>query len=439
LTVVYVVHCVDTEGPLDETLESTFLRLRDTFGLCFDPTIENLQKLQSQQVNLSGLESAVAEFLRPDLLNTNKTWNDIDVMLSTVNAPDFRGALRDSFGNGWRVNWFCMDHVGFGVNNPRKRDTGDHKVFDYYRNSIKNAGLDGDTIEWHYHPLPVNGAVNGSGTTYLNSNNPSKILAKKIIDREWFPSSYRPGFHTERPDSHWFLEQWIPFDYGNQSTSNNKEDQPDLSNGRYGNWSKAPNDWSVYHPAHEDYQRVGHCNRWIARCLNINARTRSITQDDVDKAFLRAFRGEKTVLSFCNHDFRNMAPEIESVRVMLLKSIEKFPSVKFLFSGAAQAIQESQQLVVKKANLKVKLDWIDHSRVACLRVSSESEIFGPQPFLALRLKDKTYRWENFDFVDENVWSYTFDAQNAPPEIIDKIGVAVNSKNGVPEVHRLHVK
>ena len=32
---------------------------------------------------------------------------------------------------------------------------------------------------------------------------------KKII-REIGSSCYRAGFQSERPDSHWFLEQWFP-------------------------------------------------------------------------------------------------------------------------------------------------------------------------------------------------------------------------------------
>lgn len=33
----------------------------------------------------------------------------------------------------------------------------------------------------------------------------------------WFPLVNRAGMHNERPDSNWFLEQWIPFDASNQS------------------------------------------------------------------------------------------------------------------------------------------------------------------------------------------------------------------------------
>ena len=35
---VYVVHCVDTEGPLNETLEATFERLKHIYHLDLKPS-----------------------------------------------------------------------------------------------------------------------------------------------------------------------------------------------------------------------------------------------------------------------------------------------------------------------------------------------------------------------------------------------------------------
>ena len=76
-------------------------------------------------------------------------------------------------------------------------------------------------------------------TSCLHSPHLVGILARKLLERSWFPSVYRPGFHTIRPDSHWFLEQWFPFDYSNQSTDEDI-DQPDLADGRFGDWRPPP-------------------------------------------------------------------------------------------------------------------------------------------------------------------------------------------------------
>ena len=49
-----------------------------------------------------------------------------------------------------------------------------------------------------------------------------------------------------------------------------------------------------YHPSISDYQIPGSCNRWIFRCLNMEARLREITQDDFNEAFDQANNGIPT-------------------------------------------------------------------------------------------------------------------------------------------------
>ena len=129
-------------------------------------------------------------------------------MLESITDPAFRNALLDSFGGGWIYNWFCMDHTGFDGYNPRRRDAGYHNIFDHYA-GLKSV-TDYDHLSFHYHPLPFIADYHASGTRFWGSNI-TEILSRRLIDRHFFPSTFRPGFHTERPDSHFFLEQWIPF------------------------------------------------------------------------------------------------------------------------------------------------------------------------------------------------------------------------------------
>ena len=51
---LYIVHCIDTEGPLDEDLYATFERLEHIFHLKFKPSFETLKKLQNAEINLLG-------------------------------------------------------------------------------------------------------------------------------------------------------------------------------------------------------------------------------------------------------------------------------------------------------------------------------------------------------------------------------------------------
>lgn len=65
--IVYIVHAIDTEGPLYESTKATFERLESTFGIKLNPTYDNLQKLRNEEIKLNGIENEVAKFLEPTL------------------------------------------------------------------------------------------------------------------------------------------------------------------------------------------------------------------------------------------------------------------------------------------------------------------------------------------------------------------------------------
>ena len=224
-------------------------------------------------------EDDVARILNGHLSNYNDTWDKIADMLNNILSDKFRMKNLDSFGGGWVFNWHCLDHVGY-ENNPRRRDLGFHNIYDYYYEKLKSYDKSSDAIHWHFHPMSTFKDAHHCATSYENSSTLHQILTRKIIERNWFPTVYRAGFQTERPDSNWFLEQWIPFDISNMSTENNSDidSSIDFKFGRSGDWRRAPKNWSIYHPSHDDYQIKGNCRRWIGRALNVMNRIASIDQ-----------------------------------------------------------------------------------------------------------------------------------------------------------------
>ena len=435
---VYIVHCVDTEGPMNETIKETFIRVKKITGIEISPSINNLKKLKNKEINLDGKESIVSNLVHQNRINFNKSWNDIEIMLDKIQSSSFRNKIKDLNGNGWVYNWFCLDHVNMNGDNPRKRDLGHHKVLDYYTKRTKKKGNKNDFVSWHYHPIPYTQNYHHSGIAYLNSSNIWEILSRKIIERNWFPSTFRPGFHTIRPDSNWFLEQWIPFDFSNQSTKN-EGNQPDLIGGRWGDWRRSPNSWKPYHPSISDYQIPGSCKRWIFRCLNMEARLREITQDDFNEAFDQANNGIPTLLSFTNHDFRDMTLEIEKMRNFLIISTNKYPDVKFEFSNPINAAREVLKLKPKKINLDLEIIE-EKDNFLKIKVVSNKNLFGPQPYLAIKTLKNEFLWENFDkSLTENEWFFTFDYNHIPKDIIHSIGVAGNSFDGTTEVINFNLK
>lgn len=422
---VYVVHCIDTEGPLYESPEVPFNQIKSVLGIDIEASEKNLIKLQNGLLDLNGQEKAVKDLIDVHKMAINIDWDMLRKSLETITTDEFRNQLKDSNGHGWVYSWFCMDHVGFTGENPRRRDAGYHHIFDKYMEMVKKQDK-GDIVQFHHHPVSHSGNYHECGTAFWGRSTLNDILTRRIIDRSWFPTAFRPGFHTERPDSHWFLEQWIPFDYGNQAIKENETNQLDMMNGRFGDWRKAPIEWRPYHPSHDDYQKKGNCHRWITRCLNMHARIREISQEDVLEAFKTAQKNGKAILAFTDHDYKDMKYDIERIRHFLKKAIVEYPKVKFEYTDAITAMRKCCNIPSKDLEMNCKIDYDNKIR---LQVLTKEKIFGPQPYLALKTFDNDYIWDNFDFEGENVWSYTFDCHSIEYSRIEKIGVAANNSFG----------
>tara|TARA_B100000795_G_scaffold31616_1_gene20936 strand:- start:6911 stop:8248 length:1338 start_codon:yes stop_codon:yes gene_type:complete len=416
--VVYIAHCIDTEGPLKETIRATFERLKEMFGIELSPTYETLKKLQDQSIDLNGIEKDVAKVVSNKLLTYNDTWAPLDEMLDELLSKKFRNKLLDSFGNGWIYNWHCMDHVGFSEN-PRHRDLGFHNIFDHYMEILERTSSSQDGVHFHHHPIPFTKEAHHPATHFF-SHSPIifEIIARKIIERKWFPSVNRPGFHSTRPDSHWFLEQFIPFDIANQKTNEDYSNFKDLADGRFGDWRRAPDSWEPYHPSHDDYQKKGDCRRWIARSLNLGTRARLLKESDVEQAFKEAELGQPVLLSFNHHDFRDMRPDVIKVQDMINKISKKFPDVKFSFCEARDGMRKALGLEEKSPiSFEIKMD---NNK---LQVFTNKPTFGPQPFLAIKTKEGRFFHDNFDFQKPfHEWSYVFDNITFPLNAIESVGI-----------------
>ena len=422
---VYIVHHIDTEGPLKEPLEETFKRIENTLHIkiSLPRTETTLKKLQN------GKDERIKKFLDPALLKLNQDWSTIDQMLKKIMSPRFRNNLQDSFGNGWIYNWHIVDHVGFKTN-ERFKDLGYLKIFNHYEKMILKTKSLKDKLHWHFHPIPFFREAHISATSYENSYPEiHQILCHRLIEKKWFPKVNRAGFHTERPDSNWFLEQWIPFDPSNQATLN-IENEKDRDTGRFGDWSGAPGDWTLYNPDFYDWRKRGNLNRVIARTLNMRARYRNVTFLEVEKAFKKAEKGENVYLGITNHDFRDMAPEIENFRKILSKVSVKFSKIKYKFAESVDAFRKVlgySEKEIRDNALDFKVSFTNE--VLKVQVLN-GEIFGPQPYLAIKTKKGEYFHDNFDFGKFKIeYFYTFDRYTIGLDMIDKIGIASNDKYG----------
>ena len=93
-------------------------------------------------------------------------------MLKIITSQKFRKNFKDSFGKGFKYNWFIMDHVGF-KNNPRKRDLGFSKIWN--RMMMKMKTINGFCFIFFVMfliPIPFSKSANHCATHFFN-NDPS--------------------------------------------------------------------------------------------------------------------------------------------------------------------------------------------------------------------------------------------------------------------------
>jgi hypothetical protein len=434
---VYIVHAVDTEGPLYESKKATIQRIKELTGIKIKES--ELKKIFENDILKSKnkfLFNKLSKIFSPHLLNYNSNWSSIKKMLDKISTNKFRNELKDFNNNGYVLTWHCLDHLNYKTN-LRKKVLGHSKIFNFYKNYLKTNKTIKDDIQFHFHPISIFREGNRNASLFFRNDNIYQILSRRIIDHCWFPVAHRAGFHIERPDANWFLNQFIPFDLSNTNKNMRRSDSP-AKNAFGSDWRRAPSNWEIYSPDENDYQKKGKSRRFIGRVLSIMNRTESIDLKEVNKAFKRANEGKKTLLAVTSHDFRNLKTEINFFRSLIKKSSKKFPKVKFYFVDTVKGFQKTLSLKnIKKNSIKLNIKRINKNSFKFN--TTNGKVFGPQPFLAIKLKNGKYIHDNFDFgLKANEWFYTFCEDTVNLDKVKVIAVAASDSLGNFDVKKYNL-
>lgn len=151
-----------------------------------------------------------------------------------------------------------------------------------------------------------------------------------------------------------------------------------------------------------------------------------LTVRHVQEAFAEALEHGKAILSFSDHDYRDIRPDVEAVRAMIAEVKPKFPDVSIKFSGAEEAARDILGVTAEPTpQLSIKLE----GKLLVISVE-KGEIFGPQPFLALKSRDGRFFHDNLDIqVPGRKWTYVLDEQTLPTSALVMAGVGAAGRHG----------
>ncbi len=415
--IVYIVHAVDVEGPMTETLQATFERMY-SLGLSkmIRPSSENLKLIQGGR--LSGLSFQLAvnfkKIFNKRSLSYLTSWQAIDPIIQEITSKKFRLKHSSKDGSPYVLSWFIYDHHEGFSDNPRFHEVGTHKIFDHYHHIFRNNKFN-DGNYWHYHHPSMNGHALESNTCWSNRPIHEEIIARRIIERLWYFGVFRAGLHIERNDiSHW-LEMFFPFDFS--ARFDEKGDKTYMPGGDF-DWRGCPSRWGGWHPDWYDYRKKGNMRRWLFRCTDLATYLNRLKQEEVDEAFNQAVKYGNSVLTYYNHDYRDMRIEINEGYDVIVQVSKKYPQVDWKFVNALQAAQRHLSIKSQKPRLTYKL------KGNTLVVNSNIPIFGPQPFLAIQEGDRFFR-DNFTDEGNLTWIYKF--RNF--KHVKAFGIAANSPSG----------
>ncbi|MCJ7559332.1 hypothetical protein MUO79_01775, partial [Candidatus Bathyarchaeota archaeon] len=155
----------------------------------------------------------------------------------------------------------------------------------------------GDSIEYHHHFMIYDGTWQryNSGPDAGYPGYQMYALDHMIIDRNFYPSTWRSGDWIMPPALSSWLEQWMPFDY-----------------------TPTTGIWYPVHPSGMD--------RWQTKCPYGEVST------DINSAFAYASEHGSAVYSFCAHDYEDMKAHVVWLQTCLTTADANeaaYPNVSF--------------------------------------------------------------------------------------------------------------
>ena len=332
-----------------------------------------------------------------------------------VMAESFRTSHRDSLGNPIRFTWYmlCGSIYACGVN------TGPLLPFelmqDNHADSIERWG---DELAFHYHTWIWS---DPDGDTVYHWNQApdfsycradfDQTIAHMILDRAFYPSSFRSGWHYM--DSLWqrYLDELFPYRFENDHP--NYRTQTEEPIGNVYDWRRSPSAWAPYHPDPNDYQSVGSLRGWESRSRYI----KSLSKSQLEDAFVQALAGAPQLMTLFSHLKESDFPtQVSNLHAMLSEVHDSLPAVDFEYVTGRESMLKWRG-GTDMTPPEIEVVWSDDNGVRAALITTSEPIYQLEPFAALATAAGVYAHPSCVPSGPNRWTLGYD-------LLDTLKVAV---------------
>ena len=320
--------------------------------------------------------------------------------------PGFRSQLLDSYGQPMKMTWWMMAGNIFryatNTNIPVPNIMTLYLMQKYHGESVMTNG---DELSLHYHTFFWSD-YDQDGMWYWNQalsfeesrDDWEVTLAQFLLVENVFPVSFRSGWHYM--DNAWqhTLNDLLPYSMHNAWPANRTDTTEPLDNTYH--WSESPASFIPFHPDLENYQIPGNSPGWNVRSASFQ---QVIADGLMDSVFAYAAAGTDQVACFWAH-----LPETDFVDNMgIMNDLAHaasalYPEVDFRYCTAIEAMQRWRGTLDTRAP-EVTIVETGSLNERSYMITSDEELFQPQPFVALKYKDESYRTINCTAISAHSW------------------------------------
>ena len=333
-----------------------------TISTQLDTQPTKIIKQPSPEINPDTISSAGTVYVaftidteprNPSTTIYNQTLNLQDYMqggiVDQLINQSFRNQFLDSTGHPIVFSWFLLSQQ-LECSSTAQDCSAINAAMEPYK---ERASALGDIYGWHYHHSDWTD-INQDGTHYWNQLQTfdgteyghgtdievaERIVAQLIFDKGVYPGTFRTGWTWENTNISNWLDNITPFDFSNLAPLKSEPADPPPTKNAAGSepqfnifdWSRAPTEWTYYHPSASDYQSQGNLKRYLFRSSN--------DPDEWNKAFTAAENGQDQLVVLFLHSYNPKTLYIEYLNYMQNVASDH-PNIQFRYVTALEGAQK---------------------------------------------------------------------------------------------------